>query len=57
MMTLLSASFVVRALDFDAHRTPVLALAFAIVGLAALSIGNWFGGYLVYRQGMRVNTG
>jgi uncharacterized membrane protein len=57
MMTLLSASFVVRALDFDAYRIPVLALAFAIVGLAALSIGNWFGGHLVDRQGMRVNTG
>jgi uncharacterized membrane protein len=57
MMTVLSCSFVVRALDFDSQQTSVVALALAIAGVGALAIGNWWGGHLVYRQGMRVSTG
>jgi uncharacterized membrane protein len=57
MMVLLAGSFTLRASDYDADQTSALPLALAVVGLAALSLGNWFGGYLVYRQGMRVSTG
>ncbi len=56
LVTLLAASFVVRAFDFDAEQTPLVALALAGLGTVALGIGNYFGGELVYRQGMRVSV-
>lgn len=41
----------------DRSRTPRPALALAGVGLLALLVGNYLGGQLVYRHGMRVSTG
>jgi hypothetical protein len=57
MVLLMAASFGVRATDLERESTPLLALVLAAMGVAALIVGNWFGGHLVYRQGMRVNTG
>ena len=56
-MSAFAVSLLVRAFDFDATQTPVAALLLALVGTGALVTGNYFGGMLVYRQGMRVNTG
>ncbi len=56
-MCAFALSLLVRAFGIDATRTPVAALALALVGSGALVTGNYFGGMLVYRQGMRVNTG
>ncbi|MEX0682606.1 MAG: DUF2231 domain-containing protein [Dehalococcoidia bacterium] len=56
-MSAFALSLLLRAFDFDATRTPVAALALALVGTGAIVTGNYFGGTLVYRQGMRVNTG
>ncbi len=41
----------------DRSRTPRPALALAGLGLLALLVGNYLGGQLVYRHGMRVSTG
>ncbi len=46
-----------RAMEFDATRTPIYIMALSFVGLPLLVLGNYFGGELVYRMGMRVNTG
>jgi uncharacterized membrane protein len=51
-----SVSLVIRAFDFDATQTSWPALLFAAAGAAALAVGNYFGGSLVYRQGMRVSV-
>ena len=56
-MSAFALSLLVRVFDFDATQTPVAALVMALVGSSALVIGNYFGGMLVYRHGMRVNTG
>jgi hypothetical protein len=56
-MSAFALSLLVRTFDFDATETPVVALLLALVGSGALVSGNYFGGMLVYRQGMRVNTG
>lgn len=53
---LFSFSLLLRAFDFDATQTPVLPMLFAGAGALAIVIGNYFGGTLVYRQGMRVST-
>jgi uncharacterized membrane protein len=55
-VSLFSLSLLLRALDFDATQTPILPLALAAAGTLAIVIGNYFGGTLVYRQGMRVST-
>jgi len=49
-------SLLLRAFDFDATQTPWPALLLAAAGAGALAIGNYFGGHLVYRQGMRVSV-
>lgn len=49
-------SLLLRAFDFDATQTAIAPMLLAAAGAAALSIGNYFGGELVYRQGMRVST-
>ena len=49
-------SLLVRAFDYDANQTPIVALVLAGVGTVAIGIGNYFGGMLVYRQGMRVSV-
>jgi len=49
-------SLLIRAFDYDADQTPIVALLLAGVGSGAIVIGNYFGGTLVYRQGMRVSV-
>jgi uncharacterized membrane protein len=49
-------SLMVRAFDYDADQTPTAAIVLAAVGVGAISIGNYFGGMLVSRQGMRVSV-
>ena len=49
-------SLLVRSFDFDATQTPIGAIVLAAAGAVALTIGNYFGGTLVYRQGMRVSV-
>ena len=53
---LFAASLLLRAFDIDATRTPLAAMLLAAAGAAVLTIGNYFGGTLVYRQGMRVSV-
>jgi uncharacterized membrane protein len=53
---LFSLSLLLRAFDFDATQTPVLPMLLAAIGALAIVVGNYFGGTLVYRQGMRVST-
>jgi uncharacterized membrane protein len=55
-VSLFSLSLIVRAFDYNADQTPVLALALAAAGAASIGFGNYFGGMLVYRQGMRVSV-
>ena len=55
-VTAFSLSLLVRAFDYDADQTPIVAFLLAAVGTAAIVIGNYFGGTLVYRQGMRVSV-
>ncbi len=49
-------SLLARAFDFDADSTGAVALALAVIGVTSMAVGNYFGGILVYRQGMRVST-
>jgi uncharacterized membrane protein len=49
-------SLLIRAFDYGADQTPIPALLLAGVGTTAIVIGNFFGGTLVYRQGMRVSV-
>lgn len=49
-------SLLVRAFDFDTTQTAWPALLLAATGVGALGVGNYFGGSLVYRQGMRVSV-
>jgi uncharacterized membrane protein len=55
-VSLFALSLLVRSFDFDATQTPVVAMLLAGAGVVVLSVGNYFGGTLVYRQGMRVST-
>jgi uncharacterized membrane protein len=55
-VSLFGLSLVVRAYDYHADQTPVLAFVLAATGAAAIGVGNYFGGVLVYRQGMRVSV-
>jgi uncharacterized membrane protein len=55
-VTAFSLSLLVRAFDYDADQTPIPAFLLAAIGVAAIGIGNYFGGILVYRQGMRVSV-
>ena len=57
LVLLFAVSLGLRSLELDATRTPVYILALSLVGLPFLVVGNYFGGELVYRMGMRVNTG
>lgn len=52
----MSLSLLLRAFDFDADSTGAAPLAAAAVGVSSMAVGNYFGGILVYRQGMRVST-
>jgi len=55
-VTLFLLSFVFRLGHVDDGGTPWAALVLAGAGFLALAAGNYFGGELVYRQGMRVST-
>jgi len=55
-VSLFALSLLVRAFDYDATQTPWPALFLAAAGAVALGAGNYFGGHLVYRQGMRVSV-
>jgi hypothetical protein len=55
-VSLFALSLLVRAFDYHATQTPWLALALAAAGALAIGVGNYFGGMLVYRQGMRVSV-
>lgn len=53
-VSLMSGALAVHAFDYDAARTPWPAVALAGAGSAALGTGNYLGGSLVYKEGMRV---
>jgi uncharacterized membrane protein len=55
-VSLFFVSFLLRAGDLDADETAWAPLILAGAGAAVLALGNFFGGELVYRQGMRVST-
>ena len=55
-MAAFALSLALQAGDFDAERTGLAALIFAGLGTAGIFVGNYFGGELVYRQGMRVSV-
>lgn len=55
-MVLFAISLALRALAFDAERTGLAALVLAGWGTLGIMVGNYFGGELVYRQGMRVSV-
>jgi uncharacterized membrane protein len=55
-LTVFSISLALRAADFDAERTGIAALLLAGIGALGIVVGNYFGGELVYRQGMRVSV-
>ena len=57
LIAIIAVSLGLRAVELDATRTPLYILAFSLVGLPFLIVGNYLGGELVYRMGMRVNTG
>ena len=57
LVIIFAISLGLRALELDAARTPIHILLLSLVGLPLLVVGNYFGGELVYRMGMRVNTG
>jgi uncharacterized membrane protein len=55
-VSLFGLSLLVRSFDFDATQTPWPALILASAGALVIGVGNYFGGMLVYRQGMRVSV-
>ncbi|SRR6266542_1830437 len=55
-VSLFAASLLLRAFDFDATQTPPAPMLLAAAGAVVLTTGNYFGGTLVYRQGMRVSV-
>ena len=57
VVLLFALSLGLRAPQLDAARTPVYILVISALALPALVVGNYLGGELVYRMGMRVNTG
>ena len=57
LIVILALSLGLRFFSLDASRTPVYVLALSGIGLPLLFVGNYFGAELVYRMGMRVNTG
>lgn len=57
VIVILALSLVLRYFSLDDSRTPLHILALSLIGLPMLILGNYFGAELVYRMGMRVNTG
>jgi uncharacterized membrane protein len=57
LVVIFAVSLSLRPMQLDAARTPLYILALSLVGMPLLLVGNYFGAELVYRMGMRVNTG
>ena len=57
LVSVFALSLALRVPDLDASRTAPHALALSLLGMPLLLVGNFFGAELVYRMGMRVNTG
>jgi uncharacterized membrane protein len=57
LVGIFAISLGLRVLELEAVRTPPYLLALSLIGLPMLLVGNYFGAELVYRMGMRVNTG
>ena len=57
LVLIFAVSLGLRSLELDAMRTPLYIVVLSIIALPFLMVGNYFGGELVYRMGMRVNTG
>jgi uncharacterized membrane protein len=57
MIAIFALSLALRFLEMDVARTPLYLIGLSLVGLILLIVGNYFGSELVYRMGMRVNTG
>ena len=57
LVLIFAISLGLRSLELDVTRTPLYLLVLSLIGLPLLMVGNYFGGELVYRMGMRVNTG
>ena len=57
MISIFAFSLGLRYLEMDATRTPLYIIGLTLVGFILLIVGNYFGSELVYRMGMRVNTG
>jgi len=55
-MVLFAVSLSLRVGDLDAEQTGLAALVLAGLGTLGIIVGNYFGGELVYRQGMRVSV-
>lgn len=55
-MGLFALSAALRAPDPGLARTPIFPLLLAAVGTGLLLVGNYMGGELVYRHGMRVGA-
>ena len=57
VIAIFAVSLGLRVPELDQSRTPLYLLFFSLAGLPVLIVGNYLGGELVYRMGMRVNTG
>ena len=57
MVLIFTLSVALRWITLNHHRTPIPLIALSLVGVLLLVVGNYFGAELVYRLGMRVNTG
>ena len=55
-IALFSLSLGFRAVEFDAPRTPWYIIGISFAATPMLLLGEFFGGELVYRMGMRVST-
>ena len=57
LMAIFAISLGLRSTELDATSTPVYILVISILAMPLLGVGNYLGAELVYRMGMRVNTG
>jgi len=55
-MALFAVSLALRGADLNAEQTGLAALVLAGLGTLGIMVGNYLGGELVYRQGMRVSV-
>ena len=57
LVIILAVSLGLRTLEWDTEKTPLYIVALSLIGFPLLLAGNYLGAELVYRMGMRVNTG